>query len=282
MFFNTLEHLLRRKLLLFALLAALAMIVLYWWGVSEASDALEAGEMSQGPRTSPITQSDVALAAVLTGSAAASMLLTALAVILCASVLPEEFETGRISLWAALPISRSRLYLSSTSASLACTAGLGVLLFGGITLITSFYLDFTPEAAAMALLSMIAWLGVIWATVTTMSMVAGKIPAILITFGLCGLASFGGGFIQLGGLVPEVAESTIYRLATGFRLVFPSDMALRGVLFGIMPSQGIVKEGMAFIGVSGTTPAWHPLYAAVWSAAITFLGLARFRRRDLP
>jgi len=259
----------------------LAMLLLFWWGVSEASDAYSSGQVSRGS-PSPVSESDMALGAVLMGSVGASMLLTALTVILCASVLPEEFETGRISLWAALPISRSRLYLGSTAASLACCLLLGVLLFGGITLVTSLYMSFRPESAGMALLGLVAWLGVVWAAVTTMSMLTGKIPAILITFGLAGLASFGGGFIQLGGLVPEVAESTVYRLAMGFRLFFPSDMALRGLLFGIMPAEGMVREGMAFVGVSGRTPLWHPLYAALWAAAVTGLGILRFRRRDLP
>ncbi len=257
------------------------MLLLFWWGVSEAAEAFHSGEMSQGG-PSPVSEPDVALGAVLIGSMGASMLLTALTVILCASVLPEEFETGRISLWAALPMSRFRLYLGSTSASLACCFALGVLLFGGVTVVTSMYLSFSPESVVMAALSMVAWLGVIWATVTAMSMVTGKIPAILMTFGLCGLASFGGGFIQLGGVVPEVTESAVYRLAVGFRLIFPSDMALRGLLFGIMPAQGMVKEGMAFVGVSQSTPAWHPLYAAVWTSVMTAMGILRFRGRDLP
>jgi ABC-type transport system involved in multi-copper enzyme maturation permease subunit len=282
MFLSTLEHLLRRRILLIALLAALAMLLLFWWGVSEAAGAYESGELSQGPRQSPVSESDMALGAVLLGSAAGSMLLTALAVILCASVLPEEFETGRISLWAALPISRTRLYVGSTAASLACSTGIGALLFGGVLLVTALYLSFTPTAPFLAAVSMVGWLAVIWSAVTTLSMVAGKIPAMLVTFGLCGIASFGGGMIQVGGIVPEVADSAVYSVASIFRMVFPADMALRGLLFGMMPAEGIVQEGMAFIGVSEKTPPWHPVYALLWAAVVTALGVMRFRRRDLP
>jgi ABC-type transport system involved in multi-copper enzyme maturation permease subunit len=280
MFRNSLEQLLRRKLLLVALIASVAFLALYWWGVSSAEKAISSTP-SDDPMMQALTPADSALAAIFTAGPMVAMLVTSLVIILGASILPDELAAGRISLWTSLPQTRLQVFLGTTLSPLFASIVLGAFLFAGTALITGHYFPFRPTGIALAVVSLPVWLMVAWASVTTLSLVVKKIPAMLITFCLAGISSFMGSLYELSRLVPELENSAIGTIAKIAMLVFPADRGYRGVLYGLLPADSMITEGAAFFGVSGSVPAWELLYSVMWATAVLALGYWRFRRMDL-
>jgi len=280
MFLNSIEQLLRRKLLLVAFLAAVAFLALYWWGVSSAAEAINSSE-SKDPMMASFTTADSALAAIFTAGPMVATLITSLVIILGASILPDEIAAGRMSLWTSLPQTRLRTFLGTTFSPLAASVALGYLLFGGTALITNRYFPFTPTNVLTSLVSLPVWLMVCWSAVVTLSLLLKKIPAMLITFCLAGISSFMGSLFELSRVVPDLENSAIGTIAKIAMLVFPADRGYRGVLYGLLPTDSMITEGAAFFGVSGSIPAWELAYSALWAAVILGLGYWKFRRMDL-
>lgn len=276
MFLNSLEQLFRRKILLVATLAALAFILLFWLSISKAVASIDF-QSSQAPGPA-----EAAMLAVFSAGAVASTLLTALVILLSVSILPDEISHGRMSFWAALPIPRLSLYLGTTLPALACSYALALFLFAGVLGVTSVYLDFTPTSVPLAFLCLAMWLGVIWAAVTTLSLLLKKIPSMLLAFALCGMAGFSGGVVQVAGVVPNAETHGFVKVAQALRYVFPSDTAFRGLLYGLAPRESVVTEGLAFIGVTSTPGSWDIVYPVLWILAIVGLGYWYFARIDLP
>ena len=280
MFWNSLEQLLRRKLLLVAFVASLAFLGLYWWGVSSASEALSTASESD-PAAAAITTADSALAAIFTAGPMVAMLITSLVIILGASILPDELAAGRISLWTSLPQTRLRVYIGTTLSPMVVSLVLGLFLFAGTAVITGVYFPFHPTNPLLSMLSLPIWLMVSWASVTALSLLVKKIPAMLITFCLAGISSFMGSLYELSRLVPKLEDSAIGTIAKIAMLVFPADRGYRGVLYGLLPTDSMITEGAAFFGVSGNVPAWELSYAVLWSVVVLALGFWRFRSMDL-
>lgn len=276
MFLNSLEQLFRRKILLVATLAALAFVLLFWLSISKAVSSID----FQSPQAPG--QGEAAMLAVFSAGAVASTLLTALVILLSVSILPDEISHGRMSFWAALPLHRLSLYLGTTLPALACSYGLALFLFGGVLVVTSAYLDFTPTSLPLAFLCLALWLGVVWAAVTTLSLLLKKIPSMLLAFALCGMAGFSGGVVQVAEVVPSAQAHGFVRVAQVLRYVFPSDTAFRGLLYGLVPRESMVTEGLAFIGVTASPGSWEVVYPVVWICAIMGLGYLYFSRIDLP
>ncbi len=280
MFLNSFEQLLRRKLLLVALISSAAFLALYWWGVSSAESAISMAS-SKEPVLQSLTTADSALAALFTAGPMVATLITALVIILGASILPDELATGRISLWASLPQTRLRVFLGTTLSPLIASILLGAFLFAGIALITGRYFPFRPTGIPVAIISLPIWLMVAWASVTTLSLLVRKVPAMLITFCLTGISSFMGSLFELSRLVPALENSAIGSIAKIAMLVFPADRGYRGVLYGLLPADSMITEGAAFFGVSGSIPAWELAYSVLWAAVVLGLGFWRFRSMDL-
>jgi ABC-type transport system involved in multi-copper enzyme maturation permease subunit len=280
MFLNSLEQLLRRKLLLVALIASAAFLALYWWGVSSAADAINFTDSSD-PVMASLTPADSALAAMFTAGPMVAMLITSLVIVLGASILPDELAAGRMSLWTSLPQTRFRVFLGTTLSPFVASLALGILLFGGTALITGMYFPFRPTSIFTVAISLPIWLMVAWSAVTTLSILMKKIPAMLITFCLVGISSFMGSLFELSRLVPQLEKSAIGSIAKIAMLIFPADRGYRGVLYGLLPRDSMITEGAAFFGVSGSIPAWELAYSVLWASVILALGFWRFRTMDL-
>ncbi len=276
MFLNALEHMTRRKLLLIVGILSLCYLLLFWRGIASADP--------QSLRTEsgvPASNADMAFAALSIAGSMLSVMVWGLTIILGASILPDEMDAGRMSIWAALPQSRFKIYASTTLAPLLVSVIVGYILFGFTALITSFYAPFTPNSIPLAVISMPIWLSATWAFVILFSMIVGKIPAMLITFILEGFAVGMGNMVELAKGVPELHESTFYTVARIVTFILPFERGYRSVQMGLLPKASLLEEALAFLGFGGDIPMWEVIYPLVWASILFFIGYRIFLRKDL-
>ncbi|MEA3266353.1 MAG: hypothetical protein U9P42_05350 [Candidatus Fermentibacteria bacterium] len=276
MFLNALEHMARRKLLLIVGILSLCYLLLFWRGIASVDSQSLGAESGI-----PTSNADVAYAALSIAGSMLSVVVWGLTIVLGASILPDEMEAGRMSIWTALPQSRFRVYASTTMAPLIVSIVFGYLLFGLTAVITSFYAPFTPSNIPLAVLSMPVWLSATWAFVIMFSMIVGKIPAMLITFILEGFAVGMGNIVELAKGVPDLNESTFYTVARIVTLILPFERGYRSVQMGLLPKASMIEEALAFMGFGGALPLWEIIYPGVWAAILFFIGYRLFLRKDL-
>lgn len=276
MFLNALEHMTRRKLILIVGILSVVYLFIFWKGIAAAdprSLTVDSGI--------PATDADLAYAALTIAGSMLSVMVWGLTIVLGASILPDEMDAGRMSIWAALPQSRFRVYAATTLAPLIVSVVFGYILFGLTAVITAFYAPFTPSSIPLSIVSMPIWLSATWAFVIFGSLVMGKIPAMLVTFVLEGFAIGMGNMVELGKNIPELHESTFYTVARVVTFVLPFERGFRSVQMGLLPEASMIDEALAMLGIGGDLPFWEVLYPGVWAAALFFLGYRIFRRRDL-
>lgn len=281
MFLNGLEQLLRRKIVLTAAAATVVFLGLFWWGVSAAAGTDLQGHGGQGYEATRILgPADAALAAIVTAAPLAATLVTALMIVIGATMLPEEMDEGRMPFWLSLPQTRFRVFLHTGLAPLALSYFLALVLFGGILVITRSYFAFTPGNIPLVFISMLSWLTVVWAAVILLSLLVRKVASMLIVFFLSAVASLFGGLYEIMRMFPGEAPSVLVTITRTIMFVFPADRGYRGVLYGLIPRDGAVTENLAFFGVTAGIPLTHLAYAFLWSAVIMGLGYWKFRRID--
>ena len=276
MFLNALEHMARRKLLLIVGVLSFLFLLLYWHGIASADP-----QSMKSDGGLPATDADMAYAALSIAGSMLSVMVWGLTIILGASILPDELDAGRMSIWAALPQSRFKVYASTALAPLVVSVIIGYILFGLTAVITSFYAPFTPSSIPLAIVSMPVWLSATWAFVILFSMILGKIPAMLITFILEGFAVGMGNLFELGKGVEELHEAGIYTVARVVTFVLPFERGYRSLQMGLLPKATILEEALAFLGFGGDLPLWEVIYPAVWAAVLFFLGYRIFLHKDL-
>ena len=284
MFLNAIEHLLRRKLLTVSLIVFAVFILLFWWGVASSAGTTESNvhiNSPSGGRQPVVSPEDKAWIAMATAGPMLATILVGLTIVMGASVLPDEIASGRLSLWASLPQSRLKLYVSTSLAPLALSTVLGWLFFFSSTFLIRAYFPFAPASFSTALIAMPIWIAVTWAAVTTLSLIMGKIPAMLVTFILGGFSATMGSIVELGKTIPEVGESGIYRVAGIVTLVFPIERGYRAILAGLLPTRSTIDEFLALMGYSGNISTGELLYPLVWSALLFFLGYVAFRKKEI-
>lgn len=276
MFLNALEHMARRKLLLIVGILSLCYLLLFWRGIASVDPQSLGAESGI-----PTSNADLAYAALSIAGSMLSVVVWGLTIVLGASILPDEMEAGRMSIWAALPQSRFKVYASTTLAPLIVSIVFGYLLFGLTAVITAFYAPFTPSSIPLAVLSMPIWLSATWAFVILFSMMVGKIPAMLITFILEGFAVGMGNIVELAKGVPDLHESTFYTVARIVTFILPFERGYRSVQMGLLPKASLLEEALAFMGFGGDLPMWEIIYPGVWAAILFFIGYRLFLRKDL-
>jgi len=281
LFFNGIEQLLRRKIVLTAAIATIAFLGLYWWGVSAASSAdLNMGHGKADMAVDMLRPADAALAAIITAGPLAATLVTALIIVIGSTMLPEEIGQGRMPFWLSLPQTRLKVYLSIGLAPLAISYALSVILFGGILVITMIYFPFTPRNIPLVFVSMLSWLTVVWASVMLLSLVVKKIAAMLIVFFLSSVATLFGGIYEVMQMFPGEAPEAIETITHTVIYVFPADRGFRGVIYGLIPADAVITENLAFFGVTTNVPSIHLIYAFLWSLVLLSIGYWKFRRMD--
>jgi ABC-type transport system involved in multi-copper enzyme maturation permease subunit len=276
MFLNALEHMARRKLILIVAILSACYLLLFWRGIASVDPQSLIADNGL-----PVSDADLAYAALSIAGSMLSVMVWGLTIVLGASILPDELDAGRMSIWAALPQTRFRVYASTTLAPLIVSLVFGFLLFGLTALITSFYAPFTSSNIPLAIISVPIWLSTTWAFVILFSLIAGKIPAMLITFILEGFAVGMGNMVELAKGVPELHSSTFYVVARIFTFVFPFERGYRCVQMGLLPQASVLEEALAFLGFGGEIPLWEIIYPGVWAVALFFLGYMIFKGKDI-
>ena len=276
MFLNALEHMTRRKLILIVGILSVIYLLLFWKGIASADPQSLRAESGI-----PASDADLAYAALTIAGSMLSVMVWGLTIVLGASILPDEMDAGRMSIWAALPQTRFRVYASTTLAPLLVSVVFGYLLFGLTAVITAYYAPFTPSSIPLSLISMPIWLSATWAFVILGSMIVGKIPAMLITFVLEGFAIGMGNMVELGKNLPELHDSTFYVVARVVTFILPFERGFRSVQMGLLPEASMIDEALAMLGIGGDLPFWEVVYPAVWAALLFFLGYRIFSRKDL-
>jgi len=266
----------RRKLILIVGILSVCYLLLFWRGIA----SVDPQSMSADSGI-PATDADLAYAALSIAGSMLSVMVWGLTIVLGASILPDEMDAGRMSIWAALPQTRFRVYASTTLAPLLVSVVFGYLLFGLTAVITAFYAPFTPNSIPLAVISMPIWLSATWAFVIVASLIVGKIPAMLITFVLEGFAVGMGNMVELGKNIPELHESTFYTVARVVTFVLPFERGYRSVQTGLLPSATMIDEALSLMGIGGKIPAWESLYPGVWALVLFYLGYRIFSRKDL-
>ncbi|MCK4806962.1 MAG: ABC transporter permease subunit [Candidatus Aegiribacteria sp.] len=281
MFLNSIEQLLRRKIVLTAAIAAIAFLGLYWWGVSAASSAeLHMGHGQADMAVDMLSPADAALAAIITAGPLAATLMTALIIVIGSTMLPEEIGQGRMPFWLSLPQTRLKVYLSIGLAPLAVSYVLSLILFGGIFIITMIYFPFTPKNIPLVFVSMLSWLTVVWAAVMLLSLVVKKIASMLIVFFLSAVATLFGGLYEMMQMFPGEAPKALETITYTIIYAFPADRGYRGVIYGLIPADAVITENLAFFGVTASIPSIHLIYAFLWSLVLLSIGYLKFRRMD--
>ncbi|NOQ22562.1 MAG: hypothetical protein GQ565_07930 [Candidatus Aegiribacteria sp.] len=281
MFLNSIEQLLRRKIVLTAVIATVAFLGLYWWGISAASSAeLHMGHGQADMAVDMLGSADAALAAIITAGPLAATLVTALIIVIGSTMLPEEIGQGRMPFWLSLPQTRLKVYLSIGLAPLAVSYALSVILFGGILLMTMIYFPFTPRNIPLVFVSMFSWLTVVWAAVMLLSLVVKKIASMLIVFFLSSVATLFGGVYEMMRMFPGEAPKAIETITHTVIYAFPADRGYRGVIYGLIPADAVITENLAFFGVTASVPSLHLIYAYLWSLVLLSIGYWKFRSMD--
>lgn len=276
MFLNALEHMTRRKLILIVGILSVVYLLLFWKGIASADP-----QSLRADSGLPASDADMAYAALTIAGSMLSVMVWGLTIVLGASILPDEMDAGRMSIWAALPQTRFRVYASTTLAPLLVSVVFGYILFGLTAFITAFYAPFTPASIPLSVVSMPIWLSATWAFVILGSLIVGKIPAMLITFVLEGFAIGMGNMVELGKNIPELHESTFYVVARAVTFILPFERGFRSVQMGLLPEASMIDEALAMLGIGGNLPFWEVLYPGVWALALFFLGYRIFSRKDL-
>lgn len=281
LFLNSVEQLLRRKIVLTAVIATVVFLGLYWWGVSAASKAdLHMGQSQADMAVDMLGPADAALAAIITAGPLAATLVTALMIVIGSTMLPEEIEQGRMPFWLSLPQTRFKVYLSVGLAPLAVSYALSIILFGGIFIITKIYFPFVPKNIPLVFISMFLWLSVICAAVTLLSLVVKKVASMLIAFFLAAVATLFGGLHEMIQMFPGEAPDVLVTITNTIIYIFPADRGYRGVIYGMIPGDAIITENLAFFGVTSSVPPIHLIYAFAWSLILLSIGYWKFRRID--
>ncbi len=282
MFLNALEHLLRRKLITLALVLFAVFMLLFWWGVSSSAGAVDKFHREAGEDTQPMVGPEgKAWMALATAGPMLAAILIGLTIIMGAGVLPDEIASGRLSLWAGLPQSRRSLYLSTTLAPLALCTAFGYLFFFSTALVVRLYFPFSPGNLLMAVAAMPVWISVTWAAVTALSLVLGRIPAMLLSFVLGGISATMGSIVELGKALPEVGESGVCKVAAVVTALFPIDRGYRAIMAGLLPAKTGIDELLALMGYAGSVSAGEFLYPLAWAAVTAFLGFLAFRKIEI-
>ncbi|MBN1433504.1 hypothetical protein JW921_02020 [Candidatus Fermentibacterales bacterium] len=278
-FLNNLEQLLRRKLILSGFAIAVGFLLLFSWPLFKGKAALESGveQGLGGP-------ADAAIVSMFTAFPMAALAVVGISIILNSSLLPEEIGSGRMSFWCSHPVSRASVFIGTTASSLAVTAILGLAIFGGIVTLTMIAFPFRLSNVVEAAIAFVYWLLVPWAAVTMLSLLVRRTAAIIISFGLYGVAGFLGGLGQLGRFLEGSLGNAEDLIAAGNvgTLIMPVDSAFRAMLHGLTPVGSMMSEPLAFFGAVEQPDPWKIAYCTLWIAAALLLSLWRFRSLDLP
>lgn len=213
---------------------------------------------------------------------AMSFVLAFAAIVVGATMLSSEVESGVLLTVLARPVSRRAIVLGKAlgiAAALSAYAALaGLLEFAAVFWMTG-YAPPHPLAAVGALIALaLVAMTLSLAIATRLQAVAGSVVAVL-AFGAAWLA----GIVASFG--PVYHSAMLVRLGVIAQLLLPTDALWRVAVYQIQPP-GLAARiaGHGWPGpflVLAPPPPWMLLWTAIWIGAVLALAVWSFRARDV-
>lgn len=261
-----------RRVLLAALIGALAFLTLYAVGFH-----FVARESAKGGAAPAVQHRLVLNFFTLAGLYATNFLAVLSAVLLPIDTLSGEISSGVMQTLAAKPVRRAEIVLGKWFGYWLVCTGYLLLVAGGVLAVARTFGGFTPPNAlpglALMVLEVTCFVSLSIAGGTRLSTVTNGVLA----FGLYGLAFIGGWIEQIAALTNNVAARNVGTVAS---LIVPTESMWQLAAHLMQPR--IMSE----LHVTPFSPAAVPSAAMVWwatgwAAAALLIGLRSFSRRGL-
>lgn len=273
----TVRELLRRQVLLVALVLTAAFLALYGTGLHYAADDVR-GAASRNNAMASLFAAQLLLAGLYFGS----FLTAFLAIFAAVGTLSAEIDSGLILAVAARPLPRWHIVLGKFAGYGALIVLYAAALFLGVLLLCRYQLgmDVSTPPAALALfcLEPLVLLATALLGSSFLSTLANGAAVVM----LYGLSLIGGMMEQIGALIGKESLVTVGIVSS---LVMPADALYRAVVHTVVgPMRGEIAMAARMMGPFGavTTPsAWMIGYAAAFALGAVALAMRTFARRDL-
>jgi Cu-processing system permease protein len=265
-----------RRLVLAAILLSVAFVGVFGLAFSILYGRAEAETGGDG--TFPVF---AATLLTVLGLYAVQFLAAFLALLLSASAISGEVESGTLHAVLARPLSRAQYLMGRWVASVALLSVYVVAMAGSLLLIARVVAGYQPvdplRAVALLVLETILLL-------TAGLLGSSFLPTLanaVVLFSLFGLAWLGG-IVEFIG--QTVANQTLVNLGVVVSLVFPSDAVWRAASYYLQPplflGEAVTRGGIPFAALTPPTTALL-LWVLAYPAATLLAALRTFARRDL-
>ncbi|MFN8630860.1 MAG: ABC transporter permease [Chloroflexota bacterium] len=275
----TLREITRRRILWVLGILTVVSVAFVGWGVSRLVGLSRDRDVNAFELEIAVSQILILIAFMF------SFVLAMSAAFLAAPAIASDVETGTVLAMLARPMHRADLVVGRWLGLAIVVAAYAVISGALAILVVRFIADYSPPSTVIAL----AFLAFQAVTVMTMALALGtRLPGIAagaVTVVLFGLAWFTG---VLGSLSNAFGVRALAGVGDAMRVVFPTDVLWRGVIYGLEPSQVVLATRQA-----GRVAASNPFFAdqppptvfivwsVVWVGLVLGLGAWLFRRREL-
>lgn len=270
----TLHEALRKRVLLLAIMLALAFVAIYAIGVNYIH-----GEVTtRGPTPNGINAPQLAMTYITTaGLYAVNFLLVMMSALMPVDTLSGEIRSGAIQTLVTKPLRRAEIVLGKWLGFWLILAGYLLLTAGGVLAVVYVISGYRPPnieiGVPLMLLEGTVLLTISIAGGTRLSTLANGV----LVFGLYGLAFIGGWVEQIGAMLGNTATAQVGIVVS---LLVPSDALWQLATYHMQPA--FFRD----VTVTPFTPASVPSPAMVWwalgyVAVMLVIALRSFDRRDL-
>ncbi|HEV2382872.1 MAG TPA: ABC transporter permease subunit [Terriglobia bacterium] len=258
----------RKKLLLMAVLAALAFLALY-------STALHF--QVKDVHGSALIRQEAARAFIMMGLYAVDILAVVLTALTSVDTLSGEMASGTIQAVATKPVSRRQILLGKWLGFVGMMTVYVALMVGGVVAVSYWISGLTPRhlmfGASLIWLECVLLLNLVLFLGTTFSTLTNGVLAL----GLHGLAFLGGWIEQVGAILHSTRAVTVGIVAS---IVMPSESLWRRAAFE-MQSPLVGALNISPFSNASVPSRWMIGYASAYLLAFLALAVRRFGRRDL-
>jgi Cu-processing system permease protein len=264
----------RRRILLAAAIFGLLFIAVYALGLSQIQKEIAA----QSRPMPALVASQLFNFILMAGLYVVNFLSVVMAVLTSVDTLSGEISSGTIQTLVSKPIKRWEIVLGKWLGFAGMLTLYLILMAGGVMLVASITLGYTPPNALRGLglmwLNLILLLGVSLLGGTFLSTLANGV----LVFGLYGIAFIGGWIEQFGAFLENQTAIDIGVLCS---LILPVEALWKRAAFEMQsPLSGALGNFSPFSTQSVPSPLMIG-YAIIYAAVALALAVRQFNRRDL-
>lgn len=278
----TLREAVRRRLIIVMLVLTLVVIGLATWGFHAIPTVRDRHGQLLGPALVELVSSQLLIFVMFCFSG----VLALSGALVSSPVIANEVESGIALSMLARPVRRSDVVLGKWLGLLPIVVGYSALVTALMCVAVGVTTGYTPPDPAGAGI----YLAVEGTVVLTFGLLLStRLPAM--TAGIVAVLAF---FVcWIGGIAHGIGVSlendTVANIGTASQVLFPSDVAWRGALYAMEPSQLLalnaavgrrVSAANPFLALNGLDAVWIA-WLAVWIAVMLALACVSFSRREL-